>query len=375
VTTPFIRTLFLAAAIALLATGLFADPIYFGVSAPLTGNRAQYGAQWKKAFDLALEQINSAGGISGRPLAYVIEDSQSDPKQSVAVAQKFVADPRVIVELGDFSSDASMAATPIYQRAGLVQYGFNNSHPDFTKGGDHVWTTSLSQKDDAPFLASFAVRDAGYKRLAVFSLNTDWGKVTTDYFVSRAKELGATITDGEAYLPNDTDFRSAITKAAAGNPDAFILESYYTDAALIVRQIREQGIKAAIFANGAIYSPKFIELGGTAAEGVFTASSFLPDNPRPEVQAFVKAYVAKYHENPDSFCAGAYDAVKVLAAVLRVGAPTRDGVQDGFTKVKDIPSLIYKTINFGSDRRVANPAETRIVIKDGRFTAWIGAAN
>ncbi len=374
-TSRFIRTIFLTAVLSLAVTALFAEPVYFGVSAPLTGNRAQYGAQWKKAFDLALEQINAAGGISGRPLAYVIEDSQSDPKQSVAVAQKFVADPRVIVELGDFSSDASMAATPIYQRAGLVQYGFNNSHPDFTKGGDHVWTTSLSQKDDAPFLATFAVRDSGFKKLAVFSLNTDWGKVTTDYFVSRAKELGATITDSEAYLPNDTDFRSAITKAAATNPDAFILESYYTDAALIVRQIREQGIKAAIFANGAIYSPKFIELGGSAAEGVFTASSFLPDNPRPEVQAFVKAYVAKYHENPDSFSAGAYDAVKVLAAVLKAGAPTREGVQAGFTKVKDIPSLIYKTINFGSDRRVANPAETRIVVKDGQFSAWVGAAN
>ncbi|HMJ99202.1 MAG TPA: ABC transporter substrate-binding protein, partial [Reyranella sp.] len=111
------------------------DPIYLGVSGPLTGPNAQYGAQWKQGFDLALDEINGAGGIKGRPLAYIFEDTQSDPRQSVAVAQKFVADPRIVVELGDFSSPASMAASPIYQKAKLVQFGFTNSHPDFTKGG------------------------------------------------------------------------------------------------------------------------------------------------------------------------------------------------------------------------------------------------
>lgn len=106
-----------------------------GVSGPLTGPTAEYGEQWKKGFDLALEEINGTGGINGRPLEYIFEDTQSDPKQSVVVAQKFVADPRIIVELGDFSSSASMAASQIYQRGGLVQFGFTNSHPDFTAAG------------------------------------------------------------------------------------------------------------------------------------------------------------------------------------------------------------------------------------------------
>jgi branched-chain amino acid transport system substrate-binding protein len=81
-----------------------------------------------------------AGRHPGRPLAYNFEDSQSDPRQSVAIAQKLVNDKRVLIELGDFSSPASMAASPIYQRAGLVQLGFTNSHPDFTKGGDYIWS-------------------------------------------------------------------------------------------------------------------------------------------------------------------------------------------------------------------------------------------
>src|SRR5437879_7289433 len=101
------------AALSHAALAQSSEPILLGVSGPLTGPNAQYGAQWKQGFDLALDEINGAGGIKGRPLAYIFEDTQSDPRQSVAVAQKFVADPRIVAELGDFSSPASMAASPI----------------------------------------------------------------------------------------------------------------------------------------------------------------------------------------------------------------------------------------------------------------------
>ena len=125
-----------------LAQQAAGEPVMVGVSGPLTGQNAQYGAQWKKGFDLALDEINSTGGIKGHPLTYDFQDSQSDPRQSVAVAQKFVSDPNIVVEAGDFSSTASMAASPIYERAGLVQFGFTNSHPNFTKGGDYMWSNS-----------------------------------------------------------------------------------------------------------------------------------------------------------------------------------------------------------------------------------------
>src|SRR5258707_6282957 len=143
--------------IASVSRALVAEPIVAGVSGPLTGPNAQYGAQWKRGFDLALDEINGKGGVKGRPLQYVFEDSQSDPRQAVAIAQKFVSDRRIVLELGDFSSPASMAASPIYQRAALVQFGFTNSHPDFTKGGDFMWSTSVSQAEEQPMMAGYAV--------------------------------------------------------------------------------------------------------------------------------------------------------------------------------------------------------------------------
>src|SRR5206468_12861680 len=100
------------------------------------------------------------------PSIFPVVDSASDPRQSMAIAQKFVADSRIVIELGAFSSPARMAASPIYQRAGLVQFGFTNSHPDFTKTGDCMWSNSLSQTDDQPELAGL-LKELGMKRPAV----------------------------------------------------------------------------------------------------------------------------------------------------------------------------------------------------------------
>src|SRR5580658_3178121 len=217
------------------------EPIMLGVSGPLTGPNAQYGAQWKQGFDLALDEIHASGGINGRKLVYNFEDSQSDPRQSVAIAQKFVSDPRIVMELGDFSSPASMAASPIYQRAGLVQFGFTNSHPDFTKGGDYMWSNSLTQSEETPRLAKYASA-LGLKKVAVLHLNTDWGRQSQKIFSEAAKADGLDVVASEGYQPDEKDFRSTLVRVRDAKPDAIVLISYYADGALITRQIRTVGL-------------------------------------------------------------------------------------------------------------------------------------
>jgi branched-chain amino acid transport system substrate-binding protein len=362
-----------AAPAAQSGTGVNGEPILIGVSGPLTGPNAQYGAQWKKGFDLALDEINGGGGVSGRPLQYQFEDSQSDPKQSVAVAQKFVADPRIVIELGDFASPASMAASPIYQRAGLVQFGFTNSHPDFTKGGDYMWSNSISQSDNAPILADYAVKDLGLKRLAVLHLNTDWGRTTKDLFVQAAQERGAQVVATEGYLPEEKDFRSTLVRVRDANPDALVLISYYADGALITQQVRTTGLTQPIVASGSVYSPKFLELAGDAANGVFTNTNFYPSDPRPEVQNFVKSFKAKYNEEPDSFAAGAYDTLILVATVIKQSGPDRKAIHDTLATIKDIPSVIYGKVAFDpATRRISGPKNINIIVKGGAFALWDG---
>jgi branched-chain amino acid transport system substrate-binding protein len=349
------------------------EPVYLGVSGPLTGPNAQYGAQWKQGFDLALDEINGAGGIKGRPLAYIFDDTQSDPRQSVAVAQKFVADPRIVAELGDFASPASMAASPIYQKAGLVQFGFTNSHPDFTKGGDYMWSNSVSQSDEQPLSAAYAVKRLGLKRIAVLHLNTDWGRTSKDIFVKAAKDLGAEVVAVEGYMPDEKDFRSTLVRVRDAKPDGLMLISYYSDAALIARQVKQAGMKLPMVAASSVYSPKLIELGGDAVEGMFTASRYFPDDPRPDVRKFVAAFKAKYNKEPDAFNAYAYDTMILMAQVLRESGTDRKAVRDGLLKVKDVPSVIFGKVAFDpKTRRVDGAMSVELVVKDGRFQLWEG---
>jgi branched-chain amino acid transport system substrate-binding protein len=357
------------------AVGRAADPepIRLGVSGPLTGQNAQYGAEWKAGFDLALDAVNGQGGIGGRPLHYVFEDSQSDPRQAVAIAQRFVGDPRIVMELGDFSSPASMAASPIYQRAGLVQFGFTNSHPDFTKGGDYMWSTSISQSDQQPLLAAYAVK-LGLKRLAVVHLNTDWGRTSKELFLKAAQDDGVQVVAAEGYMPDEKDHRSMLVRVRDAHPDGVILISYYADAALIARQVRTTGLKQPMVAVSSVYSPKLLELGGDAVNGLYTQSNFFPGLQRPDVQRFVHDFTAKYAKAPDAFAAYAYDAMVVAVAAIRQGGPDRKAIHDAMATLKDVPSLIYGKTQFDvATRRVHNPQNVDLVVKDGQFTEWDGA--
>jgi branched-chain amino acid transport system substrate-binding protein len=350
------------------------EPVLIGVTGPLTGQYAQYGAQWKKGFDLALDEINAAGGINGRPLQYVFEDSQSDPRQTVNIARKYVADERIVVEIGDFSSAASMAASPIYQAAGLVQFGFSNSHPDFTKGGDYIWSNAVNQKDEMPLLADF-VRDLGLKRIAVLFINSDWGRTAKDLLAEAVKKRGGEVVGSEGYLADEKDFRSAIVRVRDANPDGIALISYYPDGAQITRQIHNAGLKQPIVAGGSIYSPKFLELGGDAVNGVLTTVPFFPGDTRPDVQKFVKDFTAKFGVEPDAYNGRAYDTMILLASVMRQYGADRKAIKDGLGKIKDVPSVVYGKVKFDTEtRRVADPLVSRIMVKDGKWAAWEGTA-
>lgn len=347
------------------------EPVTIGVSGPLTGPQAQYGELWKQGFDLALAKINAEGGINGRPLEYIFEDSQNDPRQSIAIAQKFISDPKIVVEIGDFSSTASMAASPLYQRGGLVQFGFTNSHPDFTKTGDYMWSTSISQIQEQQVMADYAIDRLGLKKIAVMHLNTDWGTTAKNLFVEEAKKRGAEVVIAEGYLPDEKDFRATLTRIKAANPDGILLESYYSDGALVTRQIRELGIDLPVVGVGSIYSPDFLEIAGDAAEGMHTVAYFTPISPRPEVQNFIKGFTEKYGREPNNFNAMAFDTMNVLAETMRRYGTTREEIKDGLGQISDLPSVLFPEVSFDPEtRRVMGLEPTDLIVKGGAFELY-----
>ncbi|GAA2328343.1 ABC transporter substrate-binding protein [Streptomyces cuspidosporus] len=337
-------------------------PVYFGVSAPVTGQYAEYGKFYKQGFDLALDKINADGGINGRKVKLKWEDSQSDPKQSVPIAQKFVNDKSVIAELGDFSSPASMAASPVYERNKLVQYGFTNSSPKFTLGGQYMWSPGISQAtaevQQTDELAKFG------KRVAVIYQNTDWGKQVFEIFRKRARKLGLTVTYSSAYLPSTTDFRPLLIKARDSKPDLVYDIGYDNDAAAVLTQAPKAGVTAKIFTEQ--LTATGIELAGKSAEGALTTATWFPNSTEPRVKAFTKAFKAKYGHVPGAFEVYAYDALTQLVHAAKKGGATRQGVYRGLKDSTDLPSVQYGKFRFQSDRRPADPpAPVAVIVKDG----------
>ncbi|WP_037065809.1 ABC transporter substrate-binding protein [Pseudonocardia acaciae] len=342
--------------------------VVFGVSAPLTGPSAEYGRLWRQGFDLALDKINAEGGVNGRPVELRWEDSQSDPKQTVPIAQKFVDDPAIVAELGDFSSPASMAASGVYQDAGLVQFGFTNSHPDFTKGGDHVWSPSLTQDVLQDANAGFVSKYA--KKVSVLYQQTDWGRAAFDTFSAGAARRGVQIGYSAAFLPESTDFRPVLINARDARPDAVVHLGYGPDGALVVRQLRDVGFGGPFF--GGQNTPEFLSLAGPAAEGDIITGAFTADDPRPEVREFAAAFRKKHAEEPGDFNVYAYDALVTLVTAARHGGATREGVQKGLLETREFPSIQFGTYRFDEHRRPADPRVRELVVKDGKFVLKAG---
>lgn len=346
--------------------------VYFGVSAAITGQYAQYGEQFKKAFDLAVEQVNASGGINGHQVALKYEDSQSDPKQSVAVAQKFVGDPGVSLVFGDYSSAASIPASPLYASGKLLQYGFNNSNPAFTsKGTEYQWSTSITTNATYEWEADY-IKSLGVKSVGVTYLNTaDWGIPAFNAFKAEAAKVGLTITDAEAVLDTSDDYRPSLTKAVAGNPEAFVHVGYGPDAAKLVTQLRNIGYKGTFYGG---QDEKSFD-GTPDADGSIVGAQFLETSSTPAVADFVKAFKAKYpsEQHVTSFEAGAYDALNVAVAATKAGGTSRDGVLKGFQQVKDVPSVVYGTITFDTTtRRVASPKLTPTILTGGKWVEYKG---
>lgn len=346
------------------------EPIHVGLSAPLTGNYSEYGTNWKKAMDIAVEKINAKGGIKGRPLVIVAEDSKSDPKDSAQIAQKFVSDNRIVATLGDFTSTACMSAQPIYDRAGLVQLSPTASHPEFAPKSQWSFGVIGTQAAEGPFMANYTVNKVGKKKIAVLYINNDWGIAAQEQYVKKAKALGAEIVAVDSYFDRDKDFTAVLTKLRGAKPDALYIATMYNDGALMSKQREKLGWgDVAVFGPGSLYSPKLLELGGTSVEGLHTSTIFLVNDPRPEVQEFVTAFKARNNGvEPNMFAAIAYDAISIMANTIEKAGTDRKAIRDELAKTKNYLGLTGK-IGF-TERRDVERDYHYLIVKNGAWTLY-----
>ncbi len=337
----------LLAALALLASGAVAfaaDTVRIGLSAPITGNYAEYGENFKYSVTMAAEKINAAGGLLGKKVEIVVMDSKGDPKEAALIAQKFVQDSSIAAEIGDFTSTACLAAAPIYERAKMVQLSPTASHPDFAKSGEYMFGIVGTQDAEGPFNVKYIAQEyMALKNVAVIYINNDWGHVTKDRFVKAAEKFNLKVTGEQPFMESEKDYAAILNKLRQANPDGLCVAAMYNEASLIARQIRKMGWNVKLLAPSSVFSAKLIELGGEAVEGIVTNTFFALEDKDPAVQGFIAEFEKVAGRKPNLHAACAYDSMMMLAdAIKRANSADRTAIRNALAETKDFSGITGK---------------------------------
>lgn len=349
------------------------DTVNIGVLYPKTGQYAEYGKMFQQGLDLAVEKVNKDGGVQGKKLGLKYFDTQSDAKQDASVAPKIAADKSIIAVVGDYASPASAAASPTFQQAGLVHYGFNNSAPTFTDTGDHVWTPQIGQDIQQKANADIVAKHA--KKISVVYIENDWGKQAYQYFKAEAEKKGVEIAYESSYLPDSTDLSPILIPARDAKPDAVVNIGYGPDGALVINTLRDKlGFTGEFF--GGQETSEFLSLAGKNAEGAIITGCFSASGTKDKkAQQFVKDFKAKYGKNPGNFEVTSYQSVIDLAYAANKEGATREGIQKGLQTITDFPLYQGKggTFKFNQKaRRADNIDPILLIVKDGKFVQYDG---
>jgi len=356
-----------------ITTGAMADNIRIGVASPFSGNNAAYGDNIKAGVNLKLKEINDAGGINGQQIELVWGDDVCEPKEAGTVGAKFAADKSIVAVIGHLCSSATLAAMPIYVRAGLAAISPTSTNAtigDVGKG----WFFRNCYTDDyqGQFLGTDVVpKLLGKNKVAIFYENNDYAIGLKDSFVQGAKAGGVTVTGTEAYMKGTTDFTPQLTKLLADKPEAIFLCGYYAEGALIAGQARKLGFNGPLFGADGIDNEDYIKIGGKAADNTYLTVPFLAEAAGPAGQDFAKRFKEAYGRDVDWMSANAYDCLGILAQVIAETGPDREKIREGLAAInseangyKGITGLTY----FDKKGNCAKPAFVKMV-KDGKFVA------
>ena len=360
--------LFAVAAIALVvaAPAPAQETIKIGFFAPITGPVAADGASAKQSVELAVKDVNAAGGIKGKKIELVVYDDRLNPQEAVAIANKLIEKDQVVGVVSGSYSGPTRVTAPIFAKAGMPMVAGYAVHPDVTKAGESNFRNGFLGEVEGGAAGEYAVKALKSKNPAVIFMDNDFGREISAGFIKRAEKLGAKVVVQQVYkYPGEKDFRPFLTRIKDAKPDLIFAAGYYDVAALIVRQAKELGLTVQILAEDGFDSPKFIELAGKDAEGVIIATNLDRDDSRPVVQNYLKNYKAAYGIDPDMVGASSYDAFMILVNAIERAGTDQKAVIKALLETKDYNGLTGKLSRFFKGE-VVKPVQFQVV-KDGKF--------
>jgi branched-chain amino acid transport system substrate-binding protein len=347
------------------------EPVYVGLAAPFTGDNSEFGVQIQMGVNLAVEQLNQAGGIDGRPIKILREDDAGNPADAQTVATKLATNPKVVAVVGHFNSSCSLAGKNAYTQAKMVMFSPGSTNVTVTQESDYVFRNIFTDDFQGQSLADYTAKMLGLTKVAILFDNDDYGTGLKESFKKRGQEIGLTIVRETAYGRDTNDFRSQLTTIKASEPEIILIAGLYKQAAVIARQARELGIRTQLIGGDGVFSQQYITLAGQAAEGTFVTCPFLFDLGGQRAKDFAEAFRKKYSRDPDAWAALSYDAIQLLVKAMKEKGVLREAILESLQGINSpetaFDGLTGKTFfDAGGDCKKAVQVAQ---VKDGKFVA------
>lgn len=363
-----LRTVLIGAALALAVIAPACTPspsnvITIGAAGPMTGDQSKMGTDLRHGVELAIEEWNAKGGVLGKRIVLQVGDDQHDPKQAVAVANKFV-NSGVAGVIGHWNSSASIPASGVYHQAKTVMITPASTNPQLTEQGfPTVFRVCGRDDQQGPLAARFVRERLAGAAVAILHDKTTYGQGLAQEF-QRALGDGHRIVFTSGVTQGDKDFRAVLTTVKRAKPDLIFFGGIYPEAALLVRQARELGMSAPFLVGDGTYDQKFLEIAGPAAEG-----TYLTFGPDPSALPASQTFLQKYHDRfgpHGPYSIYAYDAANILIAAI-----TQAQITDGPTVAETIRSTTHQgaqgEIRFDAKGDVLNAPYVVWTVKQGQF--------
>jgi len=344
------------------------DSIVIGEVASMTGIEATYGLAAHQGIELAIQEINAAGGVRGKNLKLITLDSQGKPDESARAITRLISqDHASLIMTGVISSNA-LAMAPIAQKNHVPFIATIATHPKVTDLGDYIFRVCLMDSFQGEVMAKFALKNLKLKKVAILrDVKSDYSIGLAETFTSILKAGGGEIVIDQSYSAGDIDFKSQLTAVRSKKPDAIYIPGYYTDVSLIARQARELGIEAPLLGGDGWDSPKLKEIGGAALAGSYFSGFYSPEEPSPRLKDFLTHYQNRYHVNPEGLAVMGYEGVQVMVNALNQ-AQTIDsqGIRDALANTQKVET-VTGTVSMDAKRNAMRSAVVLMIEKSGNL--------
>ncbi|MBN2131252.1 MAG: ABC transporter substrate-binding protein [Sedimentisphaerales bacterium] len=354
------------------------EPIKIGALFAVTGRASWLGEPEKNTALMIAEEINAKGGIEGRPLEVIIEDTEGIEATAVNAMKKLIKKDNVLAVIGPSTSGVTMAVVPIAQEEMVPLISCAAAAGIVTPVEERKWVFKTPQMDaDCVIRIYEHMKSKGISKIGIITGTTGFGKGGRDQLKTLAPEMGIEILADETYAPTDTDMTAQLTKIKAKSVQAIVNWSIGPTQSIVPKNIRQLGMTIPVYQSHGFGNIKYAQEAGQAAEGIIfpagrlLAAESLPDD-HPQKQlllAYKKDYEAKFGDAASTFGGHAYDALHLVVEAIKKGGPTREGIRDGLEKIQGYVGTagifnLSPTDHVGLDKK----AFAMLTVKDGKFT-------